>query len=508
MQLLVYRLLAGILIAVVLNFWMYASAPFQLLILYTGAAFVSLLIVQGVLFFKGANERLLLIFQFTGDVLLVSALILATGGVGSPFSLLLGLIIISAGSCARFVLPMAISLLACAGYLTAVYAGFWMQHHGWPDAARGLHILLQVSALMLVGGIMAAIARRHARLSASSERVILQHRKLRDLHDKLMESMCEGVIVLDQQLELSDMNEAATRFLGGRPVSDLTSIAAVHDCLHSAFKPSCQCEYTCGEKTLLVAVTALTDDLDAAWLLTLVDISTMRSMERQLHQQEKMAALGGMASMLAHEIRNPIHTIAQGLEMLPVREVKGVNIRDILHEEVLRLNRLVTTMLNYAQPLQPNPDCCYMPSVMKSAVNQLEVSVKRQVKTRCKLDMLLLDSDHFRLVLDNLLANAAANSAQDSAITIALERKSDEWCLQVSNKGFISESVANNLFEPFVSGQSCGVGLGLATVKQVCSINGWHVDVASHDDQVCFLVQGLIVLPDDENGEQWEVSNG
>ncbi|MDX8406460.1 MAG: ATP-binding protein [Mariprofundus sp.] len=505
MQLIAYRMLAGALIALVL--WVYPSVPFHVLIQYTGWTFLLLLLLQIALVFSRYSERLQLLFYFVCDTLLASCLIFATGGIDSPFSFLLGLIIIFAGNSARLILPLIITVLACAGYLVAVYSALWLSGSALPSAAQALYILLQVSALMLVGGVMAAIAKRHAHLRASSDQAQTQNRKLRDLHDKLMAAMCEGVIVLDQQLQLSDMNGAAATLLAGQPVSVLTAIPAIDHCLHREGKPSCQCEYHCGERTWLVAATHLTDASDAAWLLTLVDISDVRSMEQQMHQQEKMAALGQMAAMLAHGIRNPIHTIAQGLEMLPVSEVNGISIRDILHEEVLRLNRLVTTMLDYAQPLQPKPDFSHMPSVIRAAGNQMKLCEQRSLDVHCRLEQLFLDGDHFRLVLDNLLDNAQLNSPAGSIIRIDLDSNNGGWRLQVSNEGRISEAVRENLFKPFVSGSSSGIGLGLATVQQVCDMNGWRVNLITENDRVCFVVNGAIA-PDEEEEQQWVLAHG
>jgi len=498
MRLILYRTLASGGIALALAAWVYPAAPFQHLIIYIGGLLMLLLLLQAGLTFTRLSERSQWILQFASDTLIASGLLFATGGIGSPFAILLGLIIICAGAFAWFLLPLAITVLACVGYLAAVYSELWLTRAVLPDTSQALHILLQVSALMLVGGIMATIARRHAGLHASSDRAQSQHRKLKGLHDKLMEAMCEGVIVLDNRLELSDMNAAAATLLAEQPISVITGIPEVYHGLHQQGKYACQCEHRRGDQVLLVALTHLSDDADARWLLTLVDISDLRRMELKMRQQEKMAALGQMAAMLAHEIRNPVQTMAQGLELLPGGEVKGVNIRDILHDEMLRLNRLVTTMLNYSQPLKPMPNLSYMPSIIRAAMKHLELSKQCAVDMRCGLEQLLLDGDHFRLVLDNLLANAAANSPPDSRIAIHLDGDGVYWYLRVYNQGHINEQVRNKLFEPFVSGRSSGIGLGLATVKQVCDMNGWRVNVTQENGLICFCVDGLIEQPDDE----------
>jgi signal transduction histidine kinase len=107
-----------------------------------------------------------------------------------------------------------------------------------------------------------------------------------------------------------------------------------------------------------------------------------------------------------------------------------------------------------------------------------------------------VDIDHFRLVLDNLLSNALANRLDDSMVQIQLNADHSNWILSVSNAGEILASVRHKMFEPFVSGRSHGIGLGLATVKQVCDINEWSVDITSQGGHTCFNVTGPLHVTD------------
>jgi len=502
MRLILYRALAAAVIAIVLLLWVYpASGLFQQqLMVSTGVLFLLLLLLQTWLTSSRVSENNQRIFQYAADVTLSSVLIFASGGVFSPFSFLYGLIIIASGSHARRLLPIVISILACSGYLAAVYGEAWLVRRDGLDMQQALHILLQVSALILVGGVMAYIARRHASLRAQSARAVRQHRKLKDLHDHIMAEMAEGVIVLDRELHVSDMNPAARLLLGGKSVAILLRIPALAAFFQQSFDSEFQCEFEgvtndAGDdarRTLLLAVRPLSSDADAAWLLTLVDISEARRLEQQLLQQEKMAMLGKMAAMLAHEIRNPIQTMAQGLELLSAKPECREAMQEILRDETLRLNRLVGMMLDYARPLQPNPALTYMPEVFRQALAQGAIGRSEQVRGQCQLDELTIDSDHFRLVLDNLLSNALAHHRPGSSIDVTLKADGRGWVLMVCNEGDLAEEVRDTLFEPFVTGRSSGIGLGLATVRQVCLVNAWTVNVDAGKGKVCFQVNGSL----------------
>ncbi len=508
MRIILYRTLAAIAIGLLLLGWFYpmSTATQQALILVVGFGSALLLLLQVAL---SLSQRVALlsqwVFQYAADSLLVSVLILATGGIFSPFSFLLGVVVIASGIHAQALLPLLISTVSCIGYLTAIYTELWLSHSDVMNTNQALHVLLQVSALLLVGGVMAFIARRHASLSASSDMAVRQHRKLKDLHDKIMSEMREGVILLNQQLHLIDMNEAArimlkreslASLLHFSPLAHFFQQALAHDSVSTAF----QCEYDCHDQVLLLAVRRLSLESDMVWLLTVVDVSQVRQLEEQLIQQEKMAALGQMAAMLAHEIRNPIQTMAQGLEIMSKSPANALEMQHIFHEEALRLNRLVNVMLQYSKPLHAEPAFTFMPEVIKASLQHVDSSQRQHVEWQCSVDALFLDADHFRLVLDNLLSNALLNRADDSnQVLIDLAADHNHWKLRVCNPGEIPLDVREKLFEPFVSGRSAGIGLGLATVQQVCMVNGWQVEVATATGEVCFSVSGAISSHDKRN---------
>ena len=493
MPLIYLRGLAGAIIALILAIWFYGDAAVlhKQILQFSGLLFLSLLVVQVLLTYSQVKLRNQYLVGYGSDVLLAGLLIFATGGVASPFAFLLGLIIIASGLHAMRLLPQLIAVFACFFYLAAANGDLWLRDQRLLDVQQALHALLQVSALLLVGGVMAYISRRHATLSATSDQAVRRHRQLKDLYDRVMQSMHEGMVVLAEDLQLSDMNGAAARLLGPLNLDVLLSAPELKAYFKRPLHASFQCDYAFDDKVLLVRVTRLEAGQDATWLLTLVDISEVRKLEGELLQQEKMAALGQMAAMLAHEIRNPIQTMSQGLEFIGMDEKRDLNIKEIMYDEMQRLNRLVSTMLEYSKPLRPAPVSVAVADLIKAAVQQVELGGAEHIVWQCDAENLQLDPDHFRLLLDNLLSNALANRCTDGEVRIVMHASGMRWNLKICNPGLVPEELKERLFEPFVSGRSRGVGLGLATVQQVCRANGWLIDVISEDGTTCFNVTCL-----------------
>jgi len=507
-----YRLLGTITVLVAAFYFFYHSFELLESRIFTAAAFCTVIFILSER--RLINSRLTfgsqLLLQFSLDLVLVAVLVLLTGGILSPFVFLFGLTIVVAGTQSHVLVVLLTAVLACICYLGSIH-GFAVWRGMSITPSENLHILLQTSALFLVGGVMAAIARRHSSLQQERYQAVSQHLQLQELHEKIVSSMQEGILILDDNLNIQDSNEATQHFVGGRNRLVGLKLASLHDVpdelisfLQHGGRESFQCEWKTDRRTSLVIATALPDDDPSAkWLLTMVDISDVRQLERRLAEQDKLAAMGRMVAMLAHEVRNPLQTIGQSVELLENLPVeKRDDIQLIVKEEVNRLNRLVSDMLDFVQPLNPEPVVCTMADLIGSSVTQVDIQGQFGITWQIEREQIVVDPDHFRLVLDNLLRNAVEASPHPGSVVVQLA--SDELCWQLSIRdqgGGIPSEMRARLFEPFATGRSSGVGLGLATVWQVCQTNDWHVEAVSVDGGTEFVIRGK-ELPLPEEGKK------
>ncbi|MBN4061319.1 hypothetical protein JYT58_00200 [bacterium AH-315-G11] len=499
MQLLLWRGMAMVLVLLMVN-WFYLpniGLNHHRLLAYIALLFVGFSVLQSLCFRSQWSVGLQLFFQFSSDILLVTLLVFATGGYESPFILLFGLVIVAAGTQAVVLLVLSIAVFACMGYLIAIYSFAWWQQMLLPPDAT-LTLLLQISVLLLVGGVMAVIARRHATLSDKSRRAAQQHQDFQVLHTRLMASMQEGVLVLDEHLTICDSNPAACAIFH---ISDnsLLKVSEIHDFPKRVVsflkspgeEASYRCEWQQDKAEYLITVGKFPElYAGACWWLTLVDVSELRGLEKEVVEHQKLAAMGRMAAMLAHELRNPMHTIAQAVELVTrVEEKQRVDIQRIVSEEISRLNRLVTDMLDYTKPFTPKPKDIEVFDLLIASVESVDPEQKYYVDLLCDIGVLNIDADHMRLVLDNLLRNAVLSSPAPHSVSLHVSEQAGHWQFTVSDHGDgIPESIRAHIFEPFASQRAGGTGLGLATVWQVCQANHWQIDVESDAEVTTFRI--------------------
>lgn len=488
---------------------------------YLCALVIFLSISQWLLIRRNIPATAQLLYQFGSDVIVVSILVFITGGFYSPFILLFGLVIVASGIHTT-VLPVAlVSVAACTGYLIAIYTFSWIHREQLPPEAT-LQLLLQVSILLLVGGIISAIAKRQAGLTRKTDRAVRQHQNLQRMHNQVMSSMSEGMVVLDQSLRIQDYNEAAHHLLHaqgtiGLPIHSIKHLPpSLIQFLEKKSSHNFQCEWQSTELTFLINASPLLENSDlACWLITFVDISKMKSLETRLIEQNKLAAMGRMTAMLAHELRNPIHTMGHAIELLDkVSEERQKNIQRIVHEEILRLNRLITDMLNYTRPFRPKHGSCNPRLVLATSLAQEDIEGLHDVRTHCTLESLHEDKDHLRLIVDNLLRNAIQASPKRSSVSIELHTLTEQrWQLRIIDHGKgIADELKDSLFEPFASLNPGGTGLGLATVWQVCQANNWLISHKRSQSKTIFEVEGSIrheeTVHVDSTVEYSEVNHG
>lgn len=235
---------------------------------------------------------------------------------------------------------------------------------------------------------------------------------------------------------------------------------------------------------------------------------------QQMKEKDRLAALGEMAAGLAHEIRNPLGSIkasAQYLSETAAQPEGPGEFLDIIVDEVDRLNRVVSSFLDYARPAHTDPEPIYINSAVGLTLQFLRpecdaANVGLHVTMDPDLPTVRIDIEHLRQVLINLVQNAM--QAMGTGGDIYVETRVQDgfrigggarrW-VQISVRDTgpgIAPSLVANLFVPFVTTKQQGTGLGLAISQRIVSEAGGRIDVRSRQGVGTTFVVLLPAEPD------------
>ena len=238
---------------------------------------------------------------------------------------------------------------------------------------------------------------------------------------------------------------------------------------------------------LTVSPLQSTGGQQAGILVHMQDLTRQKEMEQSVKRAEKMAALGGMAAAMAHEIRNPLASISGSVQVLKSSEHiddSDRRLMEIVLRETGRLDVLLADFLAYARPKEPRLVDCSLKELIEETVSMfMRGGESASARVECELEDLSarVDPDQVRQVLWNLLANAVQASRDGSPVRVRLgkaEEDQDGIHLEVEDRGpGIDEEIREKIFDPFFTTKDQGSGLGLATVGRIVEAHGGSIRI-------------------------------
>src|SRR5215813_1208001 len=245
-----------------------------------------------------------------------------------------------------------------------------------------------------------------------------------------------------------------------------------------------------------------------------------RQLEAQLHQAEKAAVVGRLASAIAHEIRNPLNYINLTLDHLrssfaPADEAKRetfVKLTDQLKAEVARINRHITDFLKYSRPSTLDLQEVDLRVEAEDALRIVEAraqesGIQTQIQQEGSLPTIRADRESLRSVFTNLVINAVeAIDGEGGSVSIKLSKMvPNSVKVEVTDTGCgIGAQDIAKVFEPYFSTKETGTGLGLAIVKKAIDDHGGTINVSSKQGSGTTFT---ITLPVEEKGDSMKVAN-
>jgi two-component system, NtrC family, sensor histidine kinase PilS len=462
------------------------------------------------------EHRLQASLQVLTDLALVSLVVHETGGWDSSLNFLYPLVIIVASVLLPRVWAHLVAALAFILYGIVLELNYYGLVHSYctthPEL-KALQAIIFVNlfaflAVAYLAGLLAAKLRQ-VRVELKDASGALEN--LQALHENIVHSISSGLITTGLDGHITLVNSAAQKLLErsrsellGTPVNKLFLDALPNmesEWPHAEVRLDAPGAY---RKTFRVRVAALTVPGRGVlgYVYALDDLTEIRRLEREVRMQDRLAAVGRLAAAIAHEIRNPLTSIAGSVSMLsavPEMSEEHRKLLEIVTRESQRLNNIITDFLAYSRGKQYHFDKVDLLPLVEDTLTLMQhrmtaentgISIERHFAVREA--WVLADGDKIKQVFWNFCENAVRAMPSGGTFTVGIEPLGADWQLSFADSGTgMSPQQIEKIFEPFQSTFEGGTGLGLAIVYQIVQAHEGKVWARSRQGQGTALVLKL-----------------
>ncbi len=448
-----------------------------------------------------------LAIQIGGDIIGLTALSYAGGGIQSNVGLLLLVSLAAAGLISRGRITLFFAAMASiATLLEHAYAVLY------DDADVAQYV--QVGLLCMAYFAVAWLAHTLAKYAVDSQ--LLAQRRGRDLvslseaNRLVMRDMQDGVLVVDGEGNIMQMNSRAEQLLR-KTISSDSSLAAVFPILFgqyalwkqtgSASRDTLQLDVGLQARLRFVAIER---NAENGAVIFLEDMRRIRAEAQQI----KLAALGRLTANIAHEVRNPLSAISYATELLQEEpgDARHQRLLQIVLDNTHRINRIVQDVMQLNRRDRAQGEVFDLAAFLRGFAEEFDLAEQHagvMVLAGMEQGEISFDRGHLRQVLWNLCRNALRFGRKlPGSLVLTMGRENGSVSLAVQDDGpGISEEQRVKLFEPFFTTASDGTGLGLYIAKELCEANGALLEYHEVGGQTgaCFRI--IFGNSNRENGE-------
>jgi PAS domain S-box-containing protein len=378
------------------------------------------------------------------------------------------------------------------------------------------------TALLTAIGNQIGVAIENAQLFYQLQHTVSDMAAVKRFNDSILQNMTNGLVVIDEEGKVRLVNRAGEKLLGckegevlGSGVEGVLGSAAekVQDSLERSLVYS-------GEETVLkrgggegmplrMSISPLRDDggkLNGV-VVMLSDLREEKALEEERRRLDRLAFLGEISAVMAHEIRNPLAGMGAGLQHLLTKFEEGDGKREAMErilKEGERVNRIIEDILLISRPPQLNLAPCDISEVIEEVVSLWEERAKGQgVEIRkyyaSELPMVRGDKARLHQAFSNLISNGVEAMLDGGELSIAVTGPGREdvvgdgqglgfWGedghveVEIRDTGVgIKKEEMEKIFEPFYTTKVGGTGLGLAITRRIINEHGGEIEVESEE---------------------------
>jgi two-component system sensor histidine kinase PilS (NtrC family) len=446
--------------------------------------------------------------QVLTDLALATLLVQVTGGADSSLNFLYPLIIIVACILLPRVWAYLTAALAFILYGTilelnyfGVIPSYTATHTEWKSLQA--IIFINLFAYLMVAYLAGQLATKLRQVGVQLQDTSGELKDLRALHENIIQSISGGIVTTDLDDHITLVNTAGEKLLEqnehellGKPINQLFIDPLPHVTRERTHGEVRKIAANGFRKTFRVIVSTLrvADRGVLGHVYSFDDLTEVRRLEREVRMQDRLAAVGRLAAAIAHEIRNPLTSIAGSVQML--EGLSGLSdeqrtLVEIVTRESERLNNIITDFLAYSRGKQYKFERVDLLPLLEDTLTLLEnrlLKEERGIRVQRKFSeekvFVLADGDKIKQVFWNFCENAVRAMPKGGSLTVSVETISDDWQINFADTGpGMSPQQTEKIFEPFQSQFEGGTGLGLAIVYQIVQAHEGKVWARSKQGQ-------------------------
>lgn len=322
----------------------------------------------------------------------------------------------------------------------------------------------------------------------------------------VLESMPNGLITVDQNLNIATYNPAALAILRtGKDQLENTNIAQILPLEHEIRRvldgadTVHEKEVKLGEESRNRTIVGLSVSplrepeyrTPRGAVVIVRDLTIIRELEQKVVVNEKFAALGRLSAGVAHEIRNPLNSIRgfiQYFQRKITMDEEDYNYTELMLTEVDRLNRVISKLLAYSKPREPRLGIRSVDEALDHCIRVVQreaaesgVKIVKEAGGCDDSPLALMDTDQMTQVFMNIMINALEASPKGGQVKVGYKcEDSGRISITIEDQGSgIPVENMDKLFDPFFTTKRKGTGLGLAIVKSIIEGHGGEIEIES-----------------------------
>lgn len=193
----------------------------------------------------------------------------------------------------------------------------------------------------------------------------------------------------------------------------------------------------------------------------------------ELVKAERLAAIGQMASIISHEIRNPLAVISNATRLIktiePPKDAKLIKQFSIIEAEIKQANSIISEVLGFARSRDMILSTIDLNSYLHDLLQSFPASsgIRLQEKLDPESVRLKIDAEEMKQAVRNLISNACEAMQGQGTVTLGTRVGKKVVCIYVADEGpGVPDALKEKIFSPFFTTKARGTGLGLAVVRK------------------------------------------